>query len=67
MISPSIAFLAWVPISLFFFRRYPLRVAILVNFIAGAALLAFRRLRPYRSCIPLLDFGNMSTVDPLLH
>lgn len=39
MISPWIAFLAWIPITLYFFRAYPVRVAILVNFVAGWALL----------------------------
>jgi hypothetical protein len=39
IISPNIAFIAWIPISLFCFRRYPVRPAILINFIAGWALL----------------------------
>ncbi len=47
MISPWIAFLAWVPISLYFFRTRPVRVAILVNFIAGWAAAAFRLLSAY--------------------
>jgi hypothetical protein len=71
MISPSIAFLAWVPITLFFFRRYPLRVAILTNFIAGAALLPSATYRPtldafpywiLGTCLPSIHFFTKATV-----
>jgi hypothetical protein len=39
MIPPLIALAAWLPISLFCFRRYAVRVAILINFIGGWAVL----------------------------
>ena len=39
MIPPLIALAAWIPISLFFFRRYAVRVAILINFVGGWAVL----------------------------
>jgi len=39
MLPPLAAFIAWVPVSLVFFRRYPIRVAILLNFIGGWAVL----------------------------
>ena len=39
MIPPLIALAAWVPISLFCFRRYAVRIAILVNFVGGWAVL----------------------------
>jgi hypothetical protein len=39
MIPPLLALFAWVPVSLFFFWRYPLRVAILISFFGGWALL----------------------------
>ena len=39
MIPPLLAFFVWIPISLLFFRRYPIRVAILLNFIGGWAVL----------------------------
>jgi hypothetical protein len=39
MIPPLIALLTWIPVSLFFFWRYPIRVAILINFLGGWALL----------------------------
>ena len=39
MISPFIALLVWIPISLYFFWRFPPRVAVLINFIGGWAVL----------------------------
>src|SRR5271156_6579259 len=39
MIPPLIALFTWIPVSLFFFWRYPLRVAILINFLGGWAFL----------------------------
>jgi hypothetical protein len=71
MISPSIAFLAWAPISLFFFKRYPLRVALLVNFIAGWGLLPSASYPPTTAefpywilgtCLPSIHFFTKATV-----
>jgi hypothetical protein len=71
MISPSIAFFAWVPISLFIYWRYPLRVAILVNFIAGWALLPSAAYAPTAdafpywilgTCLPSIHFFTKATV-----
>src|ERR1700685_1002879 len=39
MIHPLIALLAWIPIALCFFWRFPVRVAVLVNFVGGWAVL----------------------------
>jgi hypothetical protein len=39
MIPPRLALLAWFPISFYFFWRYPIRTAILINFLGGWALL----------------------------
>ena len=39
MISPELALFAWIPISLYFFRRYPIRKALLINFLGGWAVL----------------------------
>jgi hypothetical protein len=39
MIPPLIALSAWIPIGLYFFWRYPVRVAILVNLVGGWAVL----------------------------
>jgi hypothetical protein len=74
MISPWIAFLAWVPISLYFFQRYPVRVAVLINFIAGWALLPtanFAResaVFPYwilGTCLPSIHFFTKATVPAM--
>jgi hypothetical protein len=71
MIPPSIAFLAWVPISLFLFKRYPIRVAILANFLAGWGLLpsaAYSRTTavfPYwilGTCLPSIHFFTKASV-----
>ena len=39
IIPPAMALVAWVPISLLVFRRYPIRIAVLVNFVGGWAIL----------------------------
>jgi hypothetical protein len=39
ILPPLVALFAWVPISLFLFRRYPVRVALLINFVGGWAVL----------------------------
>jgi hypothetical protein len=74
MISPWIAFLAWLPISLYFFYRHPIRVAILVNFIAGWALLPTANFTretagfPYwilGTCLPSIHFFTKATVPAL--
>ncbi len=43
ILPPLLAFLAWIPLSLVLFRRYPIRVAILMNFLGGWALLPIAR------------------------
>jgi hypothetical protein len=39
IIPPLVALLAWIPISLWFYRRYPFKVALLINFVGGWAIL----------------------------
>jgi hypothetical protein len=39
MIPPLLALLAWIPIALYFSWRLPIRVALLLNFVAGWAIL----------------------------
>ena len=39
MIPPLVALFAWVPICLLFFRRFPIRKALLLNFVGGWAIL----------------------------
>lgn len=39
MIPPLLAFAIWIPVSVLLFRRFPIRIAILANFLAGWGLL----------------------------
>jgi hypothetical protein len=39
IIPPAIALLAWIPLSLLIYRRFPVRHAVLVNFVGGWAVL----------------------------
>jgi hypothetical protein len=39
MLPPLVALAAWIPISLLAFRRFPVRIAVLVNFVGGWAVL----------------------------
>ncbi len=57
MISPYTAFIAWIPISLYCFRRHPIRSALLVNFIAGWALLPSANYVPDKAAFPYWILG----------
>jgi hypothetical protein len=57
MIPPWIAFLAWLPISGYLFRRYSIRVAVLTNFIAGWALLPSASYIPTTAVFPYWILG----------
>src|ERR1700733_10033079 len=63
MISPWIAFLAWVPISLYSFRSRPVRVAILVNFVAGWAVLPSAAFAPTNAPFPYWILGTCLPSD----
>jgi hypothetical protein len=63
MISPWIAFLAWLPISVYFFRRYSLRVAVLVNFIAGWGALPSASYPPTSAVFPYWILGTCLPSD----
>ena len=39
ILSPLVALIGWVPVSLLTFRRLPVRIALLINFVAGWAIL----------------------------
>ena len=39
ILPPLVALAAWLPISLLFYRRFPIRVALLINFVGGWAVL----------------------------
>jgi len=58
MLPPLLAYLAWIPVSLIFFRRYPIRVAILLNFIGGWAVLPAARYVPSADFYPYWILGN---------
>ena len=43
IVPPLFALIAWVPLSLLAFRRFPIRVALLINFVGGWAVLPAAR------------------------
>jgi hypothetical protein len=74
MISSWIAFLAWVPISLYFFRRCPVRVAVLINFIGGWAVLPSAAFAPTNAlfpywivgiCLPSIHFVTKASITAI--
>jgi hypothetical protein len=58
MIHPLIALAAWIPISLFCFRRYAVRIAILINFVAGWAVLPSAAFAPTDAPFPYWILGT---------
>jgi hypothetical protein len=58
ILPPLLAYVAWIPVSLIFFRRYPIRVAILLNFIGGWAVLPAARYVPSPDFFPYWILGN---------
>lgn len=74
MISPWVAFLLWVPVSLYVFRRYPVRIALLFNFFAGWAVLpsahftASTAVFPYwilGTCLPASYFFTKASITAI--
>ena len=57
-IPPLLAFLAWIPISLFFYRKYPIRVALLINFVGGWAVLPAARYVSNGEALPFEILGT---------
>jgi hypothetical protein len=57
ILPPNIAFIAWVPISFYCFWRYRIQTAILVNFIAGWALLPSADYVPNSASFPYWILG----------
>ena len=64
ILPPLLAFFAWIPLSLVLFRRYPIRVAILINFLGGWALLPMARFKGDPS--PFWILGNGLHTDYFL-
>ena len=58
MIPPFIALAAWIPISLFCFRRYAVRIAILINFVGGWAVLPSAAFTPSDTPFPYWVLGT---------
>jgi hypothetical protein len=58
MIHPLIALAAWLPISLFCFRRYAVRIAILINFVGGWAVLPSAAFTPTDTPFPYWVLGT---------
>src|SRR5271169_6181958 len=56
-LHPLVALLAWIPIGLYFFHRYPIRVAVLLNFIAGWAVLPTANFVPTEAPFPYWILG----------
>ena len=56
-LHPLVALLAWIPIGLYFFYRYPVRVAVLLNFIAGWAVLPTANFVPTEAPFPYWILG----------
>ncbi|MBV8115458.1 MAG: hypothetical protein JO300_12005 [Silvibacterium sp.] len=76
IIPPLAALLAWIPISLFFFYRFPPRIAVLLNFVGGWALLPTASFAPSESvspfpywimgvCLPTKYFVTKATITGL--
>jgi hypothetical protein len=51
-VAPLFALFAWIPIGLFLFYRYPVRIAILLTFIAGWAILPTANFVPTDAAFP---------------
>jgi len=56
-ILPLVALLAWIPIGLYFFHRFPVRVAVLLNFIGGWAVLPTANFVPTEAPFPYWILG----------
>jgi hypothetical protein len=58
IVSPLYALAAWIPISLLAFRRFPVRIAILVNFVGGWAVLPAANYTPSNAAFPYWIIGT---------
>jgi hypothetical protein len=58
IVPPLIALLSWTPITLLLFRRFPVRIAILINFVGGWALLPAANYAPSDAAFPYWIVGT---------
>jgi hypothetical protein len=63
IVLPLFALFAWVPIILVVFRRFPVRIALLVNFIGGWAVLPAANYLPSRDIFPYWILGTSLESD----
>ena len=66
IIPPLFALLAWIPISLIAFRRLPVRIAILINFVGGWAVLPAANYTPNPAPFPYWIVGTALESDYFL-
>lgn len=63
IVPPMAALVAWVPISLLIYRRLPVRVAILINFVGGWAILPGANYVPSDAPFPYWFIGSSLESD----
>jgi hypothetical protein len=65
-ISPLVILLAWIPVGAYLFRRYPVRIAILANFLGGWAILPGANYRATSDAFPYWILGVCLPADYFL-
>ncbi len=63
IVSPILAFCVWIPITLWIFRRYPIRIAILLNFLGGWAVLPAAIFKASSNPVPYWILGDSLATD----
>lgn len=58
IVPPLVALLAWIPINLLVFRRVPVRIAMLINFVGGWAVLPAANYAPSGDAFPYWIIGT---------
>jgi hypothetical protein len=65
-LSPLAVLIGWMPVGIYLFRRYPVRVAILANFLGGWALLPGANYTPTAEVFPYWILGVCLPTDYFL-
>jgi len=63
---PLVVLLGWMPVGIYLFRRYPVRIAILANFLGGWALLPGANYKPTTDLFPYWILGVCLPTDYFL-
>lgn len=66
IVPPLVALLAWIPISMFFFRRGPMHRALLINFVGGWAVLPAANYHDPGVAVPYWILGTSLASDYFL-